>query len=52
MWSTLLFQECPVGEKDWIVRIREQLKKLFPQKEFHMVSLLIDCDWSFICPAH
>ena len=41
MWSmSLFFQECPVGEKDWIVRIKEQLKKLFPENEFHMVCLI------------
>ncbi|XP_068685671.1 phosphatidylinositol 3,4,5-trisphosphate 5-phosphatase 2-like isoform X2 [Montipora foliosa] len=32
-------QECPVGEKDWIVRIKEQLKKLFPKKEFYLVGV-------------
>lgn len=31
-------QECSVGEKEWITRIKEQLKKLFPQKEFLMVA--------------
>lgn len=31
-------QECPLGEKDWIIRIKEELKKLFPEKEFYMVS--------------
>ncbi|XP_078379073.1 phosphatidylinositol 3,4,5-trisphosphate 5-phosphatase 2A-like isoform X2 [Oculina patagonica] len=32
-------QECPVGEKDWIVKIKEQLNKLFPKKDFHMVGV-------------
>lgn len=31
-------QECPIGEKDWIVRIKDQLKKLFPNKELYLVS--------------
>ena len=37
-----LFQECPVGEKDWIVRIKDQLKKLFPNKEFYLVCWTSD----------
>ena len=32
-----LFQECNLGEKDWTVRIKEQLKKHFPKEEFYMV---------------
>ena len=32
-----LFQECNLGEKDWTVRIKEQLKKHFPKEEFFMV---------------
>lgn len=32
-------QECPVGEKDWAVRIKEELKRLFPKDEFYMVGV-------------
>jgi len=44
----LLFQECPVGEKEWIFRIKKELKKLFPEKEFISVCVKFDCDWSFL----
>ncbi|PFX25060.1 phosphatidylinositol 3,4,5-trisphosphate 5-phosphatase 2-like [Stylophora pistillata] len=32
-------QECPVNEKDWISRIKENLKRAYPNKEFHMLAV-------------
>ncbi|RMX45542.1 hypothetical protein pdam_00012957 [Pocillopora damicornis] len=32
-------QECPVSERDWISRIKDDLKKFYPSKEFHMLAV-------------
>lgn len=32
-------QECPFGDKEWTVKIKDQLKRMFPKEEFFMVGV-------------